>query len=293
MPTEQTDAPPLFHEPRAVLSNKAVSWDGIEFVTASEDIRKRTVWHLRPNTHSVVIHLAGAMTHFTSKIEGGDVTRVPPSPGEVWVVPAGAAYTAESQGDFVHYAEIRIPPEAIRHLLSQEVSALELTPRLALNDEFIYQAARRLDRAIGDGDDLSRMLAQSLGLSIAYHVLRSYTKQPEVGTKHPVLAREEKRLLDEYIHDNIGGPILLNKLAAIAGMTPHNFLRAFKDSFGTTPANYIVTRRITRVRAMLAYSDLDITGIAMATGFSSHSHLSTTFKRMTGVRPRDFRNEFR
>ncbi|MCV3739418.1 AraC family transcriptional regulator [Rhizobium sp. TRM96647] len=276
-----------------MLTNSAASWNGIEFIAASEDIKKPTVWHLKPDTHSVVIHLAGSMSHFVSEVEGGDVAKKPPSPGEVWLVPAQTGYAAESQGDYVRYAEIRIPPEAAAHLLGQGAASLELKPRLAHSDEFIYQAAKLLERTVGTTDDLSHMLCQSVAVSVAYHILRSYTGGPGASRRDSPLRRSIKLLLSEYINDNLSRPILLDELAALAEMKTHSFLRSFKASFGTTPASYIIERRISEARRLLAFTSLDITAIAMATGFSSHSHLSTTFKRTTGVTPTDFRRDFR
>lgn len=283
----------LFSEPRTMIANSTASWNGIEFIAASEDIKKRTIWHLKPDTHSVVIHLAGDMSHFVSEIEGGDVAKKPPSPGEVWLVPAQTEYAAESQGDYARYAEIRIPPDVAAHLLGQEAPFFELRPRLAHGDEYIYQAAKLLERTVGATDDLSHMLGQSIALSVAYHILRSYAVAPTASKRDLPLRRNVKLLLSEYINDNLSRPIQLDELAALAQVKTHSLLRSFKASFGRTPANYIIERRISEARRLLAFTELDITAIAMATGFSSHSHLSTTFKKITGVTPSDFRRDLR
>ncbi|WP_447971870.1 helix-turn-helix domain-containing protein [Nitrospira sp. M1] len=64
---------------------------------------------------------------------------------------------------------------------------------------------------------------------------------------------------------------------------------AFREAFGTTPAQYIITQRLRRVQSLLVNGKDDITSIAHATGFSSHSHLTTTFKKHLHITPSQFR----
>ena len=76
---------------------------------------------------------------------------------------------------------------------------------------------------------------------------------------------------------------LLDDLAAVAGMSVHNFLRAFRKSFGTTPAQYVIDQRLRRARWLLTNTAHDIVAIALETGFSSHSHLTATMHRRHGI----------
>lgn len=64
---------------------------------------------------------------------------------------------------------------------------------------------------------------------------------------------------------------------------------AFAEVEGVTIEKYIITRRLERVKELLVYSDLTLTGIAHATGFSSINHLSRQFKELTGFPPSHFR----
>ncbi len=67
---------------------------------------------------------------------------------------------------------------------------------------------------------------------------------------------------------------------------PYTKLSAiFSQMQGTTIESYIIAQRIDRVKEMLAYTELGLTDIAFKLHFSSESHLSNQFKKMTGVNP--------
>jgi AraC family transcriptional regulator len=101
------------------------------------------------------------------------------------------------------------------------------------------------------------------------------------------------RLVQEYVHAHLTERITLDALSALAGLSTHNLLIAFRQALGTTPAQYVIAQRLRRVRWLLASTAADITTIALATGFASHSHLTAAFKKQTGLTPRDFRARWR
>ena len=69
----------------------------------------------------------------------------------------------------------------------------------------------------------------------------------------------------------------------------HAFSAAFTRAFGIPPYRYVIERRVERVELLLRHSDLPISQIAYDTGFSSQSHLTTTFKRAVGQAPGAYR----
>lgn len=93
----------------------------------------------------------------------------------------------------------------------------------------------------------------------------------------------------EYVDAHLGESMDLAELAAIAGLSVFHFARQFKQSAGVTPHHYLVRRRIERAQDMLARTDLALSEIAVAAGFSDQSHLSRHFRQMLGTTPREFR----
>jgi transcriptional regulator of acetoin/glycerol metabolism/AraC-like DNA-binding protein len=97
------------------------------------------------------------------------------------------------------------------------------------------------------------------------------------------------RRVREHVEVHLSESMDLAELAAIAGLSVFHFARAFKQSAGVTPHHYLVHRRIERAQEMLARSELPLSEIALATGFSDQSHLARHFRQMLGMTPGQFR----
>ena len=97
------------------------------------------------------------------------------------------------------------------------------------------------------------------------------------------------RRVREHVEAHFSESIDLAELAAIAGLSVFHFARQFKQSAGITPHQYLVERRIERAREMLARTDLSLSEIAIATGFSDQSHFARHFRQMLGMTPGQFR----
>jgi len=83
--------------------------------------------------------------------------------------------------------------------------------------------------------------------------------------------------------------IELAEIAAIAGLSVFHFARQFKHSAGVTPHYYLVSRRVERAKELLAGTDLSLSAIAFAAGFSDQSHLTRHFRQIVGTTPGQFR----
>jgi AraC-like DNA-binding protein len=101
------------------------------------------------------------------------------------------------------------------------------------------------------------------------------------------------RRLQDHIGAHLSESIDLAELSAIAGLSVFHFARQFKLSTGETPHHYLVRRRVQRAQDMLASTDLSLSDVAFATGFSDQSHLTRHFRQLVGVTPGQFRRSHR
>ncbi len=92
-----------------------------------------------------------------------------------------------------------------------------------------------------------------------------------------------------YIEDNLHRNISLEEVAREVYLHPVYFIRIFKKHFGITPIQYIIDRRISKAKELLANTVLSIHEVGESTGFSSPYYFSQTFKKKTGVSPTDYR----
>jgi len=83
-------------------------------------------------------------------------------------------------------------------------------------------------------------------------------------------------------------PVSLAELAALAGLSRFQLLRAFARQVGTTPHAYLVQKRVCIARQLLASGAMPAEAAAEA-GFADQSHLNRAFMRYVGVTPARYR----
>jgi AraC-like DNA-binding protein len=114
-------------------------------------------------------------------------------------------------------------------------------------------------------------------------------KLPPEPQAHGGLSAGAMRRVREFVDTHLGESIDLPMLAAVAGLSLHHFARQFKQSAGVTPHHFLTQKRLQRAQEMLTQTNLPLSEIAYAAGFSDQSHLARHFRHMLGTTPREFR----
>ncbi|NOK34851.1 AraC family transcriptional regulator [Corallococcus exercitus] len=88
-----------------------------------------------------------------------------------------------------------------------------------------------------------------------------------------------------FIEAHLARRIRVGELAQRSGLSVFYFTRAFRQSMGMTPHAYVQQRRVERARGLLSHTARSLGDIALEVGFSSQSHFTTVFRRVTGLTP--------
>jgi AraC family transcriptional regulator len=170
---------------------------------------------------------------------------------------------------------------------------LPLTPQIGFQCQHIRHIAMSLLGELNEANILGRLYADSLAIGLAMQLIRRYSslKDVQIGTggMAPHRLRKAVGLIDQHLDTEEEGRVALRFVAKQVGMSYFHFSRAFKQSLGMTPTNYIAERRIERAKKLMQDTALPISEIALRSGFSSQSHFTTSFRRLSGVTPRSFR----
>jgi len=107
-----------------------------------------------------------------------------------------------------------------------------------------------------------------------------------------ILVEKIKTIIIELIHYN-DEQIKINLSDYLSEKLNHNYTylsNLFSEVKGTTIEQFYLAHKIERVKELLVYDELNLTEIAWKLHYSSVSHLSNQFKKMTGLTPSHFKN---
>ena len=93
----------------------------------------------------------------------------------------------------------------------------------------------------------------------------------------------------EMLHEEPNRRRSLIDLSRHVGRHPVQISRQFHHHFGCTMSEYIRRIRISHAQSLLSCPDLEISDVALASGFCDQSHFTAIFRRVTGMSPRRFR----
>jgi len=95
------------------------------------------------------------------------------------------------------------------------------------------------------------------------------------------------------IDAGVGQSISVNDLARRSGISRRELLRLFRKELNNTPSRILSQRRLDRARSLILNTGLPITTIAESVGFSSQSHLTSSYRSEFGITPAQQRREYR
>lgn len=98
-----------------------------------------------------------------------------------------------------------------------------------------------------------------------------------------------RRYIDAHFKENLS----LDQLAALAHVNKYYLVHTFTREYGTSPINYLISRRIQESRRLLESTNHSLSQIAHMLGFSSPSYFSQVFRKQVGVSPQEYRKAFR
>ena len=189
--------------------------------------------------------------------------------GEVAIIPAGSSWSCRAQGAHLRNALLLyLRPLFVRSAAANfnfSYKEIALTPQLGFRNQHILHVALSLLHELHETNVVDR------------------------GGMSPHKLRKAVALIDQHLAVEEEGRVSLRVVAREVGISYSHFSRAFKQSIGMSPTNYIAERRIERAKKLMQETDLPISEIAIRSGFSSQSHFTTSFRRFAKVTPSSFR----
>jgi len=109
--------------------------------------------------------------------------------------------------------------------------------------------------------------------------------------KKAILIERIKNIIVEMIHHS-EEVVKINLSDFLSEKLHHNYTylaSLFSEVQGTTIEQFVILHKIERIKELMIYDELNITEIAWKMNYSSVAHLSTQFKKVTGLSPTHFK----
>lgn len=123
--------------------------------------------------------------------------------------------------------------------------------------------------------------------ALLIHIARQYSRQSKSTRDFPKTFMK----LEQTLRRNLAHQWTVEEMAALVELGVTAFTEKVKSHTGFSPLHYLINIRISEAIKLLKRADVKLTNIALDTGFCSSQHFSTTFKKLTGYTPGEFRRK--
>jgi AraC family transcriptional regulator len=160
-------------------------------------------------------------------------------------------------------------------------------------DPLFTPLAIALRRIVMLGAAAPSLAIETLAVEAVERILVAITGgTPRVQCERRLTSRRLKRILDHF-EARLADEIHLADLARDIGLPESYLARTFRAATGTTLHAALIERRIARARMLIEAAlrrtvPVRLADVAATTGFSSHAHMTTAFRRVLGVTPSEW-----
>lgn len=146
--------------------------------------------------------------------------------------------------------------------------------------------ALRLYHEFQQTDVASHLAIEGLALELLAEVVRAPQAPPTFAPRWLERARE-------LLHACFSEGLDVETIAHTVHVHPSHLVRAFRQQYHCTMGDYVRNLRVEFACRQLAAAESSLAEIALSAGFSDQSHFCKTFKRLTGLTPTQYQQNFR
>ena len=157
------------------------------------------------------------------------------------------------------------------------------TPTLAYSDALLKTLNKVILHGEQDGFDSPKTMGY------IYFFIHELIKCGNVKRHTPSSQHAYTEAAVKYINQNIYDRISVSKLAGQLGIDRSYFCSLFKKQLGVSPQQYILHLKTEKAKAFLETTAVDVKYIADSLGYGDLYTFSHSFKKQTGLSPREWR----
>jgi AraC-like DNA-binding protein len=224
---------------------------------------------------------------FTHK---GTKYRTPP--GGLILINPGVVHTGEAVDAQGFELRALYPSISLMETVAYELSghrALPFFKEVLIDHRWATNNISSLHKAILAGAGM--LECESRILWTITQLIKQYA---DIGPAEGHLGKEKSaiRQVRRYIDEHFSESVSLNMLAQHVAFSPYYLLRAFEAEVGMPPYAYLESVRIRHTQRLIKMG-MPLAEVAAEVGFSSQSHMTRQFKKIIGVTPGQYAQNFR
>lgn len=279
---------------RMELSSEGMGWRDLYASVASEGSWSATISAV---DHFCLAYCVGGSANITRRIQDAAVPHTALlRPGHFGSIPSGVDTGWKVSGApriMLLYLRRSLVERVLNDVFEGDERRANIRPILGEAEPLLEQLSLAVLSALHGAASNERLYADSLANALAVQTLYAlgdgtHARRAQQAGRQ-VVSHAGMRRVVECIEAGLDQDLSLAMLAEVANYSPHFFARAFKRQMGESLHQYVLQRRLARARQLLLHSSYPISQIAIETGFSSQSHMTSAFRRATGRTPAAFR----
>ena len=182
-------------------------------------------------------------------------------------------------------------PRAALNLIADNAEAarideLRYQPGAGVDDSIMRSLVASLMPAFESPDQASRIFVEHITMAVGVHAAKTYGgMRPAAHPSRGGLAPWQMKRVKDTLSADLEGEVSLGDLANDCGISVSHFSRAFRQSTGLSPHQWLLLHRVDRAKALLRDRALSLLDVALSCGFADQSHFSRVFTRIVGISP--------
>ncbi|MEA4824180.1 MAG: AraC family transcriptional regulator [Clostridiaceae bacterium] len=210
--------------------------------------------------------------------------------GDIFCMPPGTSHAYIATHQTWLYNILFLPSALEACGVGSDMSLYRVPMRAKANPVQRQEMIPILERLLAEpqtkGAGWDRMVMAKFGeLLVLYERIHETTPHLDTSNAH---YRQLMRAL-QYIEGSLNRDILLEEVAATAGLSTGSLTRQFKLVTGLAPMEYARSQRMAKAAELLKDPAQSVSDVARDLGFSDISVFSRQFKQITGMSPSEFR----
>ena len=159
-------------------------------------------------------------------------------------------------------------------------------PKPGFDDCIIKNLLNIINFAFDNPERTSQLFIDEISVLLMSHLIHTYSDVLPVEPRtRGGLASWQERIAKEILFARMRDPPTVDELGQACGVSARHFIRAFRQSTGLTPHQWLMQERVLNAKNLLEHSDRTLAEISAMCGYANQSHLCRAFLRCFGQSP--------